>query len=170
MSSAGSRPWLLPHLHLQHLQGCWISPRSAAPPPDSQHHHHQSLSYLISSQNCCKISSFAFLPLSAGALHQRDIIHKLPGPLSNAKLVTATDSSAFITFKTKASLPGSFWLSLYLPLQPSSMFSLLQPQSYPLYLCPVSSSAWVVPLPLTDNPSSHFLVPPGEEIQVPGST
>lgn len=84
-----------------------ISPRSAAPPPDSQHHHHQSLSYLISSQNCCKISSFAFLPLSV-ALHQRDIIHKLPETSVKCKTGHVTDSSAFYYLQDKSLTPRFF--------------------------------------------------------------
>ena len=84
------------------------SPRSAAPPPDSRHHHHQSLRYLIiSSQNCCKTSSFAFLPLSV-APHQHDVIHRLPVISVKCKTGHVTDSSACYYLQDKSLTPRFF--------------------------------------------------------------
>ena len=84
------------------------SPRSAAPPPDSRHHHHQSLRYLIiSSQNCCKTSSFAFLSLSV-APHQHDVIHRLPVISVKCKTGHVTDSSACYYLQDKSLTPRFF--------------------------------------------------------------
>lgn len=148
-----------PHLHLQHLQGCWfhLAQRPLLLIPDT-----------ITTRAFVILSFFhriaAKSPVLLFCLYLWLSVNMTSftgcrWSLSNAKLVMSLIQVLFITFKTKASLLGSFWLSLYLLLQSSRMFSLLQPQSYPLYLCPVSSSAWEVPLPSqTINPWSHFLV------------
>lgn len=146
--SAGRHPWLLPHLHLRHLQGCWfhLPQRPLLLIPDTI-----TTRVLVILSFLHRITAKS--PVLLFCLHLwLSVNTSFAGcqpSLSNAKLVTSLTQVLFIIFRIKASLLDSFWLSLYLPLQPSSMFSLLLPQ----WTCAQSwspipcTSTWEVPLP-----------------------
>ena len=112
--SAGSHPWLLPHLHLhlQPLQGCrlHLPQRPLLLIPDTIT---TRASVILSFLHRITAKSPVLLFCLHLWLSVNTSFTGCQQSLSNAKLVTSLTQVLFIIFRIKASLLGSFWLSLY---------------------------------------------------------